>query len=150
MGQSLAAICVHIVFSTQDRHPHLAEPGVRKETHAYIGGIVNNQGSPLIEIGGVADHVHILVRLGKTTTIADIVKEVKRSSTTWLKQTKGLHEFAWQAGYGAFSISQEHVPATREYIKNQEEHHRKVDYQEEFLQILREHGIEWDDRFIWK
>src|SRR5437764_13052824 len=110
MSQSLAQIYVHIVFSTKDRRPFLADRPIRDEMHRVLGGICNDLGSPVLIVGGVADHVHILCHLGKTSSPADLIKELKRQSSLWVK-TKGptFADFHWQSGYGAFSVSPSHV-----------------------------------------
>src|SRR5437899_1591616 len=125
MPQSLAQIYVHVVFSTKERQPFLLEDAFRKQTHAYLAGICKQQGSPAVMIGGVADHMHILSRLGRTIDLATLVREIKRDSSKWIKESDPmLRGFHWQAGYGAFSISPSHVGALVRYIEDQEEHHR--------------------------
>ena len=121
---------------------------LRSETHAYLGGISKNLGCDPLIVGGVADHVHILARLGRTITVADWVKEVKRASSIWVK-SKGPLRFAWQAGYGAFSVGIEQIPTVKAYISRQEEHHSRSSFQEEFRQILRDHWLEWDEKYVW-
>src|SRR5437879_5090434 len=133
MPQSHAQIYLHIVFSTKQHRPFLQNPAVREEAHKYLGGTCNKLGCPVLRVGGVADHVHILCRLGRTIAVADLVKELKRDSSKWLKgKGPGLESFQWQNGYGAFSVSPTHVEALRRYIANQEEHHRTVSFQDEF------------------
>jgi REP element-mobilizing transposase RayT len=150
MPQSLAQIYIHIVFSTKDRRADLQDAAVREETHSYLGGTCNNLGCPVLRVGGVADHVHVLCRLGRTITIADLVKELKRDSSQWLKtRAPALADFYWQNGYGAFSVSPGHVEALLEYIARQEDHHRKTTFQDEFRRLLRKYGVEWDERYIW-
>ena len=150
MSQSLAQIYVHLVFSTKNRAPFLQNRTTRDEMHKYLGGTSNKLDCPVICVGGVADHVHILCRLGKTMSVANLVKELKRESSQWAK-TKGpeLADFFWQNGYAAFSISPGHVEALREYIANQEEHHRKESFQDELRRLLTKYGLEWDERYIW-
>jgi REP element-mobilizing transposase RayT len=148
MPQSLAQIYLHIVFSTKNRSPFLADPELLEETHRYLGGTCNRLECPVLRVGGVADHVHILCRLGRTISVADLIRELKRDSSQWLK-TKGQPDFYWQNGYGAFSLSPEHVEPVREYIAHQEEHHREESFQDEFRRLLKEHGIEWDERYVW-
>jgi putative transposase len=147
MPQSLANVLVHIVFSTKDRTPWLS-PDIREALFPYLGGILRNIECPLLQIGGVEDHVHLLIRLPRTMTIAQFVEKVKTSTSKWLK-TRGVSEFAWQAGYGAFSIGASDTETTVRYIQNQEEHHRKVSFQEELRALLREAGIEFDERYVW-
>ncbi|HMF17765.1 MAG TPA: IS200/IS605 family transposase [Gemmataceae bacterium] len=121
MSQSLAQIYLHIVFSTKERRPFLQNPALREELRKYLGGTCKNLNCPVLCVGGVADHVHILCRLGRTISVADLVKELKRESSKWLKtKAPDLIDFYWQNGYGAFSVSPAHVEALRKYIANQE------------------------------
>ena len=150
MPQSLAQIYVHIVFSTKNRHPFLQDASIRDELHNYLGATCNNLDCPVLRVGGVADHVHILCRLGKTRSIADLVKELKRESSQWIKtKAADLHDFYWQSGYGAFFVSPAHVEALREYIAKQEEHHRAESFQDEFRRLLTKYGLQWDERYVW-
>lgn len=150
MPQSLANMIVHLVFSTQDRQPWFTDTEKMNSMHAYLGGVSAKLECPTLTIGGVADHVHLLARLGRTISLADWVKELKRASTVWMK--KEWPEFAtfhWQAGYGAFSVSQSNTDAVVKYIRHQAEHHRAKTFQEEFRAMLRKNGIEWDERYVW-
>ncbi|MBW3600734.1 MAG: IS200/IS605 family transposase, partial [Planctomycetes bacterium] len=123
MPQSLSQLYTHVVFSTKERYPYLHDDTVRSETHAYLVGTCRNLQSPSIIVGGVADHVHLLVRLSKNIAVAEFVRELKRESSKWVKQqAPNLDKFHWQQGYGAFSISPGHVEPLKEYIANQEEH----------------------------
>ncbi len=150
MPQSLAQIYVHLVFSTKDRRPFLQEPTLRAEAHHYLGGTCNHLGCPVLCVGGVADHVHILCRLGRNIAIADLVKELKRDSSLWVKtKAAALGDFYWQSGYGAFSVSPGHVEPLRGYIARQEEHHRAETFQDEFRRLLRKYGLAWDERYVW-
>src|SRR5258707_834944 len=122
MPQSLAQVYLHIVFSTKRRAEFLAERDVRQRMHAYLGGVCRDLGCPALGVGGVADHVHLLCQLSRTITIADLVRDVKRASSKWVKAiSKDLSGFDWQDGYGAFGISPAHVPVLLKYIENQEE-----------------------------
>jgi putative transposase len=150
MPQSLVQIYVHLVFSTKHRAPFLRDASFRERTHAYLLGICKNQDSPSLCIGGVEDHVHILCRLGKTLDVAALVRELKRDSSKWIKEKNSeLADFHWQNGYGAFSVSPSHVPALTQYIANQEEHHRKETYQDEFRRLCKKYGVEIDERYVW-
>ncbi len=150
MPQSLAQIYLHIVYSTKDRRPFLADLELRERTHAYLAGICRNHDSPAIIIGGVQDHVHLLCRLGRTITIADLVRELKRDSSKWAKeQAPGLGLFQWQAGYGTFSVSPSHVEPLKRYIARQDDHHRRESFQDEFRRLLNKYGIEYDERYVW-
>ena len=150
MPQSLAKILVHTVFSTKERRPFLRDQAVREELHRYLGGILSNLDCQPIIAGGVEDHVHLLCALSRTCEAAEMVKEAKRGSSLWLK-TKGpdLQDFAWQNGYGIFSIGSSQIPSVRDYIARQEEHHRRVSFQDEFRQLLRRYEIEFDERYVW-
>jgi putative transposase len=150
MPQSLAQIYLHIVFSTKERRPLLHDQTIRDELHRYLGGTCNNLDCPVLLVGGVADHVHILCRLGRTIAVADLVKELKRESSKWLKEkSPELADFYWQNGYGAFSVSPGHVEMLRVYIANQEEHHRALSFQDEFRRLLKKYGVQWDERYVW-
>ena len=150
MAQSLAKILVHTVFSTKERRPFLRDAALRDELHRYLGGILMNLDCQPVIAGGVEDHVHLLCALSKTRDAAAMVKEVKRGSSIWLK-TKGpdLSDFAWQNGYGAFSVGPSDLEALRSYIDAQEEHHRKHTFQEEYRAFLKKYGVEFDERYIW-
>ncbi len=150
MPQSLAQIYLHLVFSTKDRRPLLQDRSLRAEVHHYLGGTCNNLDCPVLRVGGVADHVHILCRFGRTITVANLIRELKRESSHWLKtKAAALADFYWQNGYGAFSVSPGHVEAVRMYLANQEEHHRNVTFQDEFCRLLKKYGLEWDERYVW-
>lgn len=149
MAQTLTRILLHIVFSTKNREPTIA-PSVEPELHKYLGGIARNLGSPALAIGGVADHVHLLVSLSKTLAVAELLQNLKKDSSKWIK-TKGpeLAAFAWQEGYGAFSIGESQVEALTRYIRTQAEHHRVRTFQDEFRDRLGKYGVEFDERYIW-
>ncbi|MBU6400850.1 MAG: transposase [Verrucomicrobia bacterium] len=150
MPQSLAKILVHTVFSTKDRRPFLRDPALRAELHRYLGGILVHLDSPPIIVGGVEDHVHLLCLLSRTGTPADLVKEVKRGSSVWIKErVQTLPDFAWQNGYGMFSIGFSQLEAVRSYIANQEEHHRKVGFQDELRRLLERYEVQFDERYVW-
>jgi putative transposase len=149
MAQSLAKILVHTVFSTKERRPFLHDRDLRTETHAYLGGILANRGSQPIIVGGVEDHVHLLCALSRTEDAATMVKEVKRSSSLWIKtKDSQLRDFSWQNGYGIFSIGFSQIPTVKQYIANQEEHHRKMTFQDELRELLLRYQIEFDERYV--
>jgi REP element-mobilizing transposase RayT len=150
MAQSLSQVYLHIVFSTKNRARFLQDRALRERTHAYLAGACRNLDSPSIIVGGVEDHVHILCRLAKTLSISEFIRELKRESSKWLKeQSSDLSSFFWQGGYGAFSISPAHVKGLTDYITNQEEHHKKETFQEEFRRLLRLYEIEFDEKYVW-
>ncbi len=150
MPQSLAKILVHTVFSTKERRPFLRDKSLREELHHYIGGILNQLDCQPIIVGGVEDHVHFLCALSRTCNAAEMVKEVKRGSSLWLKtKSTELHDFAWQNGYGIFSIGFSQIETVRDYIAGQEEHHRKVSFQDELRTLLKRYAIKFDERYVW-
>ena len=147
MPQSLSKILVHLVFSTKNRETTIAET-VRPHLHAYMVGILENLKCPSIQTGGTADHVHILLLLGRTAILSKIVEEVKVGSSKWMK-TQGVPHFAWQSGYGAFSIGESQVETVVQYIQNQEEHHRAISFQEEYWRFLEKYRVTYDERYVW-
>ena len=150
MPQSLAQILVHTIFSTKNRYPFLSDRSLRDQTHRYIGGILNRLNCQSIIVGGVEDHVHCLCSLSRISQPAELVKEVKRNSSLWLKtQSPDLRDFTWQSGYGMFSIGSSQITTVRNYIARQEEHHRRVSFQAEFREFLRRYKVEFDERYVW-
>ncbi|MGB7622382.1 MAG: transposase [Terriglobia bacterium] len=106
--------------------------------------------SPSLEVGGPADHIHALCSLSKTLSVAELIEDVKKTASKWIKTKGGLYmKFHWQSGYGAFSLSPSQVPAVRRYIQNQEQHHRRITFQKEFRRILKKHGVAYDERYVW-
>jgi putative transposase len=150
MPQSIAQIYLHLVFSTKDRSRFLIDADLRRRAHAYLAGTCNNQNCPAIEVGRVEDHVHVLCRLGKSGSVAELVRELKRESSKWIKeQAPNLAQFYWQSGYGAFSISPADVPRVQQYIRRQEEHHRTISFQDEFRRICQKYGVALDELYAW-
>jgi putative transposase len=151
MPQSLANVLLHVIFSTKNREPFLRAPGLRGEMHGYLAGALRNLECPALLVGGVADHVHFLCQLSRNRTIAELVKETKGESSKWIKtQDRSLSGFHWQNGYAAFSVSQSNATQVREYIANQEEHHRVGTFQEELREFFRRHEVEFDERYVWE
>ncbi|MFC4992203.1 IS200/IS605 family transposase [Rubritalea tangerina] len=148
MSQSLSRIYLHIIFSTKERFPHLTEDVLREETHAYLGGVAKSMGCQPVIVGGVADHVHLLLCFSRTMEVASLVRDLKRRSSVWLHD-KGIDKFAWQNGYGVFSVALSNVGEVETYIRNQEEHHRKVGFQEEYGAFLKKHAVQYDERYVW-
>jgi putative transposase len=150
MPQSLANVLLHIVFSTKDREPFLEDERMRAEMHTYLAGILKNLDSPAIVINGTADHVHILCRMSRKYSISKILEEMKSQPSSWIKQKGSRYRnFYWQGGYGAFSVSQSMVDHVRVYIQNQEEHHKRISFKDEFRALCRKHEVEWDERYVW-
>lgn len=148
MPQSLSKVLVHLIFSTKHREA-LIGPDIRTRLHGYLVGILDNLKSPSLQTGGVADHVHILFALGRTISQAELVEEVKKSSSKWMKADGRVTGFSWQAGYGAFSIGESQADNVIRYIQNQEEHHRKVTFQDEFRRFLERYKVAYDERYVW-
>lgn len=149
MPQSLSLVVVHLVFSTKRRRPIL-NPDTRPRLHAYLANIARNCGCEAYRVGGVADHVHLAIRLSRTCTLAHLVETLKTSSSRWVKSLSAeFSEFSWQRGYGSFSVGPADLPALCNYIEGQEEHHRTTTFQEEFRRFLRKYGVEFDEAFLW-
>ena len=149
MPQSLAFVLVHIIFSTKDRTPIL-DATLLPRLHAYLATVARDKNCECFRAGGVADHVHLAVRLSRTITVAQLVESLKTGSSKWLKtQSPMLAHFEWQNGYGAFSVGPSDLEALRSYIDAQEEHHRKHTFQEEYRAFLKKYGVEFDERYIW-
>ncbi len=150
MSQSLVHNLIHLVYSTKHREPWIISD-VQDGLYAYQAGIYRKLDCPAIVIGGVADHVHALFSLSKNIALAEIVEEVKKSSSKWMKSAKGSgnKDFQWQAGYSAFSVSQSNVPQVRTYIQRQEAHHRRRTFQDELRALLRRHRVKFDERYLW-
>jgi len=149
MPQSLSLVIVQIIFSTKDRFPCL-DPSTRPHLHAYLATVARNAKCEAYRVGGTADHVHLAIRLSRTTAIAKLVEELKTSSSRWLKTRRPeLRRFAWQRGYGAFSVAPDQLQALVAYVENQEEHHRIRTFQEEYLALLKQYGLQFDERYLW-
>jgi len=149
MSQSLARLHIHLIFSTKNRDGVLHDR-VREPLHAYMTTVLQNLGCPPVLINSVEDHVHILFELSRTVTVSEAVEIAKKSSSKWIKtQGTEFDRFAWQAGYGAFAVSESNVPAVIDYIANQREHHRQKSFQEEYRAFLERHGVTYDERYVW-
>jgi REP element-mobilizing transposase RayT len=150
MSQSLSQIYVHLTFSTKLRKPFLRDRNVCDALYGYLIGTCVNLGCPAKKINGWEDHIHILCSLNKSMSVSELVREVKRSSSEWLKgQSKTLCDFYWQSGYGAFSVSPSHVQTIEAYIANQVEHHRTESFQDEFRRLCAKYEIAIDERYVW-
>jgi REP element-mobilizing transposase RayT len=150
MAHSYTNLLYHLVFSTKDRYPWL-DPDIRPRVHEYLGGAIRSEGGVAYLVGGVLDHVHIFARLRQDKAVSDMLRDIKANSSGWIHKTfPNLRDFAWQAGYGAFTVSASQGDKVRRYIANQEEHHRKHSFQEEFVALLRAHGIEFDEKYVWQ
>jgi REP element-mobilizing transposase RayT len=145
--QSLANVLLHLIFSTKNREPMIAHD-LTSPLHGYIVGVLDHLGSPSIQTGGTRDHVHVLFSQSRTLAIAKVVEEVKKSSSKWMKG-HGVTAFTWQAGYAVFSVSESQKAAVVRYIRRQEEHHRRVGFQDEMREFLARHRVSYDERYIW-
>lgn len=147
MGHTYCSSLYHCVFSTKERRPWIALD-VQSQLWAYMGGIARAQGAKALGVGGMNDHAHLLLSLPSSLTVADAMREIKSGSSRWMRKSAGVKTFAWQEGYGAFSIGWNQVEVTLAYIQQQPEHHRKRDFQAEFLAFLAEHHMEYDPRYV--
>jgi putative transposase len=149
MPQSLSLVIIHVIFSTKERHPFL-NPETRPKLHAYLATVARNLGCEAYRVGGVADHVHLAIRLSRTFTLADLVQELKTASSKWVKtQSPGLAAFAWQRGYGCFSVGPSDLEPLRAYIDDQEKHHETRTFQDEFRMFLKKYGVEYNEAYVW-
>jgi REP element-mobilizing transposase RayT len=150
MSRTYTSLLNHVVFSTKGREPMLI-PVLRERLFPYMGGIVRHLEGVALLINGVADHVHALVSLPATVTVAEFVSKLKSNSSRWIHETFPEHrQFAWQSGYAAFSVSVSQKQAVMDYIAGQEEHHRKVSFTEEVIAFLRKHEIQYDERYVFE
>lgn len=147
MPQSLSRVLVHLVFSTKHRQPFI-DPDKRKSVFSYLAGTLKNLDCPSIIVGGMPDHVHLLFAQARTLSISKIVEELKKESSKWAKSLVDP-EFYWQNGYGAFSVSPSQSPKVVHYIETQEAHHQTRTFQDEYRELLRNHELEWDERYVW-
>ena len=156
MPQSLARVALHLVFSAKDRRRVFVVEEMRATTAGYIAGILKNQDCPVIRIGVVTEHVHVLYLQARTKTIADVVAVVKRESSAWIKDqpwarmNPNFAQFHWQNGYGMFSVSESNMKDVAQYIDGQMEHHQRVTFQDEYRASLKRHNVPYDERYVWE
>jgi len=148
MPSTHLSLFYHIVFSTKNRYPFIKESW-EPRLHGYIGGIIRELSGVAVAVGGIQDHVHIEARLRSTHCLARFVQDVKTHSSLWVHREIGSGAFSWQDGYGAFTVGSSEVDVLKRYIVGQKEHHRKKSFQEEYLELLRKYGIEFDERYLW-
>src|SRR5437867_6830158 len=146
MSHTCGNILLHLIFSTHERRP-LIKPEFRDDLFAYLGGIIREMNGTALIINGTADHVHMLVRVRPAHAPAEIARIVKTNSSRWVRERWA--DFAWQTGYGVFSVSESNVPAMTKYIASQEDHHQKQSFQDEFRAFLKKNGIVVDERYFW-
>lgn len=149
MPQSLACLQVHFIFSTRNREP-LITKALAPRLYSYIGGIVRDKKCVLLAAGGVADHIHLLISMSREVSASEIMRLVKANSSKWIHETfPDLRRFAWQTGYGAFSVSFSRTKSVKDYIAKQPEHHRRKTFQDEYRSFLKKHEIGFDERYVW-
>ncbi|HKO98459.1 MAG TPA: IS200/IS605 family transposase [Pyrinomonadaceae bacterium] len=150
MAQSLSRVWIHLIFSTKNRFPFLTDKKLRTDVHGYLANMLRGEDCETLIVNGVEDHIHALFALSRTHSIASVVKEIKRTSSGFAKElSPTLEKFHWQNGYGAFSVSQSNLEEVIRYIENQEEHHKRVTFQDEYRAFLKAYGIEYDERYVW-
>ena len=150
MAQSLSRLWTHLIFSTKNRFPFLSDKAIRTDMHEYLATMLRAQDCETLIVNGVEDHVHALFALSRTHSIASVVKEIKRTSSGWIKEgSPRLAKFHWQGGYGAFSVGQSNLKEVIRYIENQEEHHKRQTFQDEYRAFLTAYDIAYDERYVW-
>lgn len=150
MPHSFSSLLVHAVFSTKDRIRYIDDE-LRSNLFPYIGGILRGIGATARIVNGTEDHVHMLVGVPADVSVSECMRVVKANSSRWVHERTPRHRgFAWQTGYGAFAVSASNEKAVVDYIRRQEEHHRRISFQEEFVALLRKHRVPFDEKFLWK
>jgi len=149
LPQSLSFVVIHVIFSTKDRRPFINDMHAEK-AYAYMAGVARNTGCECYRVGGMADHVHLAIRLSRTITIAGLVEELKTSSSRWMKAAPAnLTDFAWQRGYGCFSVGPQDLDALIAYIDDQQRHHETRTFQDEFRMFLKKYGVDFNEAYVW-
>jgi REP element-mobilizing transposase RayT len=150
MAQSLSKLWTHLIFSTKERFPFLSDERIRRDMQAYLATVLRSYDCETIVVNGTANHVHCLFALSRKYSISTVVKEIKRTSSSWIKEVAPtLSKFHWQNGYGVFSVSQSHVGRLCHYIENQERHHRRRTFEDEYREFLKKYEIKYDERYVW-
>ena len=148
MGQSLCKIYLHIIFHKKTISPPISKEHLTR-VFEYIAQLVNTSGNKTLMIGGIEDHIHALIILGKNNCIPSVVEEIKRNSSRWIKSLSPIYgNFAWQGGYAVFSVSQSQIDIVKKYIKNQHEHHKKQSSHDEYLKFLQLYGIKYEEKYV--
>jgi putative transposase len=149
MANTYTSLHYHFTFSTKNREPWIAEE-IENRVWAYIGGIARHHKMTALQVGGIEDHVHALVMAPPTLSPSEIAQYLKGESSKWIhEEFPKFRLFEWQDGYGGFTVSKSQIPDVIAYIKNQREHHRKKTFQEEYLELLKRHGVDYDERYVW-
>jgi len=149
MGSTLTELIYHVVFSTKDRKP-MINSNMCDELYLYIGGIIIKHDAVLLQIGGIEDHLHIVIKLKPTHKLSELMQKIKGSSSKWMNKKFGSAiKFGWQDGYGAFTVSESQCSTVIKYVENQEKHHKTITFKDEFIQFLKRHKIEYDEKILW-
>jgi REP element-mobilizing transposase RayT len=149
MANTYTSLLYHLTFSTKNREPWIAQT-IEGRVWAYIGGVARKHNMTALQVGGIEDHIHALIMAPPTLSPSEIAQYLKGDSSKWIHQEfSKLRAFGWQDGYGAFTVSKSQIPEVIAYIKNQREHHRRKTFQEEYLELLNKHGIDYDERYLW-
>jgi putative transposase len=149
MPQSLSKVILHVIFSTKNRESWL-DSDVRPRMHAYLATICRDLGTDFVHLGGMADYIHIVTTLPRTLSQAELIERIKKASSKWIKTLDPRYRgFFWQRGYGAFSVSPSQLDSVLDYVNKQQEHHRAHTFQEEYRELLRRHGVDFDERYVW-
>ncbi|MGB7925701.1 MAG: IS200/IS605 family transposase [Pyrinomonadaceae bacterium] len=149
MANTYSSLCYHVIFSTKNRDAFIKRE-IEDRVWAYIGGVARKHNMMALQVGGIEDHVHALVIAPPVYSPSQIAQFLKGESSKWIhEEFPPLRGFAWQDGYGAFTVSKSHIPDAIDYIKNQREHHRQRSFEEEYLSFLKKHGVKYDDRYLW-
>jgi len=150
MGRTYTSLTYHIVFSTKYRRPTIRSE-FRERLYQYIGGIIRQHQGALLEIGGIEDHLHLMVGIAANQSVSEMLRLIKSNSSAWVNETvKPVQKFSWQPGYGAFTVSHSQKPTVKRYIQKQPQHHQSKSFRDEFIQILVAHGIEYDPQFVFE
>jgi putative transposase len=148
MGHTHSRLLYHIIWGTRNREPWLG-PNIQTELYAYLARLLEKNGAFVYKIDGMEDHVHCVCQLRTSPSVAKVVKDAKSYSTGWIKRRFGLSRFAWQEGYGPFTVSASQLQSVIDYVRNQKEHHRTKSFEEEYIDFLRKHGLEIDPESLF-
>lgn len=148
MSSTHLSLNYHVIFATKHRERWFTE-AFQLELHAYLGGTLNNLACQSLCVGGVEDHVHLLFTIPATLNLSDVIRELKKHSSLWIKEKLSRTAFAWQTGYGAFTVSAPALPDVKEYIHNQKAHHQTTSFQDEYVNFLKRSGVEYDAKYLW-
>jgi len=149
MAGTYTNLLYHLIFSTKNREKFIHEP-LKTELYKYIGGIIRGEGGVLIEIGGMPEHLHLTAKFKPSVSVSDMLQKIKGNSSKWVNERPDRRaRCGWQDGYGASSVSESQLSKANDYIRQQEEHHRRKTFKEEFIEFLERHGVEYDERYIW-